>query len=174
MRKLHLMNKDNRDAKVAISSLKYEKPFEMGLPNKQLKFKRYLSATEENLHKNLSGLYGDNYASKLIEEDPEIDIEAIGKFISGTDVVYLSNQGELLYAPPKTVEVIIAPDGLEKERRDPENVPPKLERSPFIFSPLDIDVNRVTLSYLIKTLLHKGLWPILTKLQVYSFLFITF
>ena len=123
MRKLHLMNKDNRDAKVSISSLKYEKPFEMGVPNKQIKFRRYLSATEENLHKNLSSLYGDNYASKLIEENPEIDIEAIGKFISGTDVVYLSNQGELLYAPPKTVEVIIAPDGLEKERRDPENVP---------------------------------------------------
>ena len=123
MRKLHLMNKDNRDAKVAISSLKYEKPFEMGLPNKQLEFKRYLSATEQNLHKNLSNLYGDNYASNLIEENPEIDIEAIGKFISGTDVVYLSNQGELLYAPPKTVEVIIAPDGLEKERREPENIP---------------------------------------------------
>ena len=96
MRKLHLMNKDNRDAKVAISSLKYEKPFEMGLPNKQLEFKRYLSATEENLHKNLSSLYGDNYASKLIVEDPELDIEAIGKFIPGTDVVYLSNKGELL------------------------------------------------------------------------------
>jgi hypothetical protein len=86
------MNKDNRDAKVAISSLKYEKPFEMGLPNRQLEFKRYLSATEENLHKNLSSLYGDNYASKLIVEDLEIDIEAIGKFISGTDVVYLSNK----------------------------------------------------------------------------------
>jgi len=123
MRKLHLMNKDNRDAKVAISSLKYEKPFEMGLPNKQLKFKRYLSATEENLHKNLSSLYGDNYASNLIEENPEIDIEAIGKFISGTDVVYLSSHGDILYAPPKTVEVIITPDGLEKERREPENIP---------------------------------------------------
>jgi hypothetical protein len=95
----------------------------MGLPNKQLEFKRYLSATEQNLHKNLSSLYGDNYASNLIEEDPEIDIEAIGKFISDTDVVYLSNKGDLLYAPPKTVEVIITPDGLEKERRDPENVP---------------------------------------------------
>jgi len=95
----------------------------MGLPNKQLKFKRYLSATEKNLHKNLSGLYGDNYASKLVDENPEIDIEAIGKFISGSDVVYLSNKGELLYAPPKTVEVIIAPDGLEKERRDPKNIP---------------------------------------------------
>ena len=123
MRKLHLMNKDNRDAKVAISSLKYKKPFEMGLPNKQLKFKRYLSATEESLHKNLSSLYGDNYASNLIEENPEIDIEAIGKFISGTDVVYLSSHGDILYAPPKTVEVIIAPDGLEKERREPENIP---------------------------------------------------
>jgi len=123
MRKLHLMNKDNRDAKVVISTLKYEKPFEMGLPKKQLKFKRYLSATEQNLHKNLSSLYGDNYASKLIEGDPEIDIEVIGKFIPGTDVVYLSNKGELLYAPPKTVEVIITPDGLEKERRDPENIP---------------------------------------------------
>jgi|TARA_B110000967_G_C18808481_1_gene522310 hypothetical protein len=123
MRKLHLMNKENRDATVAISSLKYEKPFEMGIPNKELKFKRYLSATQENLDKNLASLYGDNYSSKLIEEDPEIDIEAIGKFISGSDVVYLSSKGELLYSPPKTVEVIIAPDGTEKERRSPEDIP---------------------------------------------------
>jgi hypothetical protein len=123
MRKLHLMNKENRDATVAISSLKYEKPFEMGIPNKELKFKRYLSATQENLHKNLASLYGDNYSSKLIEEDPEIDIETIGKFISGSDVVYLSSKGELLYSPPKTVEVIIAPDGTEKERRSPEDIP---------------------------------------------------
>jgi hypothetical protein len=123
MRKLHLMNKENRDATVAISSLKYEKPFEMGIPNKELKFKRYLSATQENLHKNLASLYGDNYSSMLIEEDPEIDIEAIGKFISGSDVVYLSSKGELLYSPPKTVEVIIAPDGTEKERRSPEDIP---------------------------------------------------
>jgi hypothetical protein len=123
MRKLHLMNKENRDATVAISSLKYEKPFEMGIPNKELKFKRYLSATQENLDKNLASLYGDNYSSKLIEEDPEIDIEAIGKFISGSDVVYLSSKGELLYSPPKTVEVIIAPDGTEKERRSPKDIP---------------------------------------------------
>ena len=123
MRKLHLMNKENRDATVAISSLKYEKPFEMGIPNKELNFKRYLSATQENLHKNLASLYGDNYSSKLIEEDPEIDIETIGKFISGSDVVYLSSKGELLYSPPKTVEVIIAPDGTEKERRSPEDIP---------------------------------------------------
>jgi len=123
MRKLHLMNKENRDATVAISSLKYEKPFEMGIPNKELKFKRYLSATQENLDKTLASLYGDNYSSKLIEEDPEIDIEAIGKFISGSDVVYLSSKGELLYSPPKTVEVIIAPDGTEKERRSPEDIP---------------------------------------------------
>jgi hypothetical protein len=123
MRKLHLMNKENRDATVAISSLKYEKPFEMGIPNKELKFKRYLSATQENLDKNLASLYGDNYSSKLIEEDPEIDIETIGKFISGSDVVYLSSKGELLYSPPKTVEVIIAPDGTEKERRSPEDIP---------------------------------------------------
>ena len=76
-----------------------------------------------NLHKNLASVHGDNYASKLIEEDPEIDIEAIGKFISSSDVVYLSNKSEILYAPPKTVEVIIAPDGSEKERRDPKNIP---------------------------------------------------
>ena len=36
------MNKNNRDAQVAITSLKYEKPYEMGLPNKQLKFKHGL------------------------------------------------------------------------------------------------------------------------------------
>ena len=123
MRKLNLMNKDNRDAKIAISSLKYEKPFEMGLPNKTLEFRKYLSATEDNLHIKLLTLYGENYAKELIEQDPEIDIEVIGKFISDTDVVYISNKGDLLYSPPKTVELITSPDGQEKERREPKNIP---------------------------------------------------
>ncbi|MBT5411340.1 MAG: hypothetical protein HOK74_04775, partial [Nitrosomonadales bacterium] len=60
---------------------------------------------------------------ELIEQDPEIDIEVIGKFISDTDVVYLSNKGDLLYSPPKTVELITSPDGQEKERREPKNIP---------------------------------------------------
>ena len=127
MRRIHLMNKDSRDATIAIDSLKYDKPFEMGVPKKVLNFRRYLSATEANLNHNLTEQYGDNYASHLIEGDPEIDLEKIGQFISGTDVVYLGSQGEILYAPPKTIEVIISPNGEEKERRDPENIPANVD-----------------------------------------------
>ena len=78
MRRIHLMNKDSRDATIAIDSLKYDKPFEMGIPGKALNFRRYLTATEANLNHNLA-------------------------------------------------ELIIAPTGEEKERRDPENIPANVD-----------------------------------------------
>jgi len=123
MRKINLMNQDKRNAKVALDTLKYELPYEMGLKGKTISFKRYLACTDLGTHEAIAESNSEDYGQVLIETDPEIDVEKIGTTISGTDVVYLSNDGTVMYSPPKILESIIAPDGTEKERRDPQDVP---------------------------------------------------
>ena len=43
---------------------------------------------------------GEDYAQALIDGDPEIDIEHVGRTIGETNVVYLTAQGEFLHSPP--------------------------------------------------------------------------
>ena len=64
---------------------------------------------------------GDDYAQALIEGDPEVDIEQIGRAIATTDIVYLSNDGQILYAPPNWIEILTGPDGQEQKRRSVED-----------------------------------------------------
>jgi hypothetical protein len=122
MKKIHFMNKDERNAKVAFQPLRLDKNFHMGLPKEELFFKRFVAATEEGLHENLSKELGEDYGQALVDGDPEIDFNSIGKKINGTDLIYLDSEGEILYAPPSIEESIIGPDGDEKERRKPEDI----------------------------------------------------
>ena len=46
-----------------------------------------------------------------------------GRFLGKTDKVFLSASGEVVYAAPEVIEVIYAPDGTERERRAPQDVP---------------------------------------------------
>lgn len=123
MKKIHFMNKDERNAKVAFQPLKATKIFQMGLPKESVSFKRFVAAAENGLHEHLSQELEENYGQALVDGDPEIDFKTIGKRIKGTDLVYLDAKGDILYAPPMIEESIIDPDGLEKERRKPEDIP---------------------------------------------------
>ena len=127
MKKIHFMNKDERNAKVAFQPLKIDKNFQMGLPKEELFFKRFVAATEKGLHENLSKKLGEDYGQALVNGDPEIDFNSIGKKINGTDLVYLDSEGAILYAPPIIEESIIGTDGVEKERRKPEDIPSNVD-----------------------------------------------
>ncbi|SVA98049.1 uncharacterized protein METZ01_LOCUS150903 [marine metagenome] len=127
MKKIHFMNKDERNAKVAFQPLKINKNFKMGLPKEEIFFKRFVAATEKGLHEHLSKELGEDYGQALVDGDPEIDFNSIGKKINGTDLVYLDSKGEVLYAPPIIKESIIGPDGAEKERRKSENIPSNVD-----------------------------------------------
>ncbi len=122
LRKLHLTNAAGRDATIDFVGLKGPKPARLGLPGKEIRFSRYLAATDDGLHSALQARFGDDYAEALVDGDPEIDLEKIGQAITETNAVYLSAEGEVLHAPPEWTEVIFAPDGTEKDRRDPEDV----------------------------------------------------
>ncbi|MAQ14397.1 MAG: hypothetical protein CMN30_06335 [Sandaracinus sp.] len=120
-RKLHLTNSGGRDATVLFGSLKPNDSHRMGLPGAQVEFRRYLATTESGLHENLAAAHGEDYSEALVKGDPEVDIEQVGKRIGSTAQVFLAADGSVLHAAPKWVEIILGPDGEERERRDPED-----------------------------------------------------
>ena len=93
------------------------------VPGKKLAFRRYLAATDTGLHEALIAAHGEAYAQALIDGDPEIDIEQVGKYISDTSPVFLSASGEVLHVSPNLTDVIFGPDGSERERKEAANTP---------------------------------------------------
>lgn len=65
-------------------------------------------------------------AELLIEEDPEIDLEAAGRRTGPTDRVLLDPDGQVLYATGE-VEVVCDRHGVDIERRLPTNTPANVD-----------------------------------------------
>lgn len=123
LRNIHLTNADGRDATVQFSAIKAPKPPRKGLPGRTVTFHRYLATTEAGTHQALAAKLGEDYADALIQGDPEVDLERVGRGIGETHVVQLSARGEVLYAAPEIIEIIQGPDGSERERRAPTDTP---------------------------------------------------
>lgn len=123
VKKIHVTNSAGRDATVAMGSLKSPPAVRTGIPGRAVTFRRYLATGEDGLHETLSAALGEDYGQALVDGDPEVDIETVGRALGKTDRVYLSSTGHVLYASPQTLEVILAPDGTERERRAPEDTP---------------------------------------------------
>ena len=123
MHLLHIMNSSQRNANVAIQSVRYLSGISQGVPGKELTFMRYMQAAPSGLHDALSSSIGEDYGNALVEGDPEIDIELIGRTVGPTRTVYLSASGEVMHAAPEVVDVFYAPDQSEKERREAKDTP---------------------------------------------------
>ena len=123
MRKIRIANEQGRDATVAYETVRAEDLPELGLPDEPIHFRRYLAAAPSTHHDRLVAAHGDDYAQALVNGDPEVDLEVVGRTLGPTDDVFLDNTGEVLFAPPKIVEIVLAPDGSEKARRAPEDTP---------------------------------------------------
>jgi len=65
-------------------------------------------------------------AQRIIEADPEIDLEAAGRKVGPTDRVLLDGEGHLLYAAEQ-VEILYDKDGSEIERRTPSDCPGNID-----------------------------------------------
>lgn len=127
MRLIHLADADNRDSHVRFVSVSAAPPPTRAVGAKPVQFRRYLAATEQGTHDALQKTYGDDYGKVLIEGDPEVDMESVGRTIGATNTVYLSGSGEVLRVAPKILEVLFAPDGTERERRDPVETPSNIQ-----------------------------------------------
>ena len=124
---IRLTNAAGRDGTVQTNSTGREKSPELGLPGHQVSFRRYLAATEPCRAEVLAQQLGEDYALALVDGDPEIDVEHVGRTIGDTNVVFLTRSGQFLHSPPRMVEVITLPDGSEKERREPVDVESNVE-----------------------------------------------
>ena len=117
VRKIHIANPAGRDATVHFQGLRPPRPPRPGLPETPVHFVRYVATCDAGLHGALQGRFGEDYAQALVDGDPEIALEVGGRRVGRTDTVYLSNAGEVLYASPSVVEVILNADGTERDRR---------------------------------------------------------
>ena len=71
---IHLTNAKGRDATVGLAPVKGPPAPKLGLPDEVLEFRRYLAAGEDGTHAVLQAKLGEDYASALVEADPEADL----------------------------------------------------------------------------------------------------
>lgn len=122
MRQIHIANSAGRDATVTFLTPPTPPAPRPGLPDGEVSFRRYLVCTPEGLHEVLQGAHGDDYAQALIDGDPEVDIEKVGRKVDPIARVFLTAKGEVMHSVPTMVETITDPDGTERERREPKDV----------------------------------------------------
>ncbi len=121
MRQIHIANAGGRDATVTFASAKAPAGPKLGLPGQDVEFRRYLAATPTTMHDELEAKLGADYGDHLVAGDPEVDLEVVGRQFVPSARVFLTAKGDVMHAIPNTVEVILNPDGSERERRAPQD-----------------------------------------------------
>jgi len=120
MRTIKIANDKKRDAEVcmeaAVKPPRIRRTLEDGSDYFNIKvLKHNLELAFETLSRNYDNLVEMGQA--LIDGDPEIDMEVIGKKVGATQKLYLNKDSEIAYRVNLT-EIIKDPSGVEKERRD--------------------------------------------------------
>lgn len=120
MRQIHLADAENRDTHVSFVSVSAPPPpTRVGPDGRPVMFRRFIAAGDANTEDSLTKAFGPDYSKALIDGDPEVDAELVGRPVGPTTAVYLSLEGDVLRCAPSFVEVLIGPDGIERERRPP-------------------------------------------------------
>ncbi|MDQ3036687.1 MAG: hypothetical protein M3Y87_30120 [Myxococcota bacterium] len=107
-----------------------------------LKLERLIKGTEKTTIDALSAALAaegeappNAMAKALIEGDPEIDLEQVGRRLGNATRVWVGPEGNVLYAA-RVLQVVTAPDGSEKSRSDFVDVESTVgeEQSPLLWS----------------------------------------
>ena len=120
MRTINLTNSKKRDAEVCMETMKKaettKRVTETGdeLINVKI-LKQNLALSFETLRENYTDTV--RMGQDIIQSDPEIDMEIIGKKLSSTRKLYVQQNGQIAYRV-NMVQVIKDPQGNEKERKD--------------------------------------------------------
>jgi len=115
---INISNAKNRDATVALEAVRPKRDVRYIDENHNMVINHRLLKTDvahdlATLIKKDDDL--EKLGKKLVKEDPEIDLENFGKFLSETSRVYVSEKG-ILHSVEE-FEVIYNPDGSERDRR---------------------------------------------------------
>ena len=120
MRTINLTNDKKRDAQVCMESATRASTLRRVLPTGE----DYISVKvlKQNLgvaFETLARAYADpkELGEAIIASDVEVDMEVIGKRISGVSRLYLNGEDQIAYRV-NMVQVLFDPTGQEKERRD--------------------------------------------------------
>ncbi len=92
-----------------------------------VRFTRRIKATETTNYSALLSQYDDpdSLAQALIDGDPEIDVQTVGRDAGPCDRVYVGENGQPLFST-RIIEVIHDRNGNEIARHEPENIPSNL------------------------------------------------
>src|SRR5262245_52766179 len=115
---INLSNAKNRDAIVALESVRPKRDIHYIDEDQNAVITRRLLKTD--VAHDLPALTQKNgdlkkLGENLVNDDPEIDIEQFGMFLSETSRVYVSGKG--IVHSVEEFEVIYNPDGDERQRR---------------------------------------------------------
>ena len=115
---INISNAKNRDATVALEAVRPRRDVHYIDEDHKMVINRRLLKTD--VAHDLAALTkkdGDleKLGKKLVDDDPEIDIEHFGKFLGETSRVYVSEKG--IVHSVEEFEVIYNPDGSVRERR---------------------------------------------------------
>ncbi|MDR0286649.1 MAG: hypothetical protein LBI03_02925 [Clostridiales bacterium] len=120
MRAINIANDKKRDAEVGIDTILKKSAVHFTLADgKEYKNIKLLKSVLDLSEQALTAKYGSLMAvgEAIIESDPEVDTELIGRYITATHKLYLNREDKIAYRVNLT-EVIKNPDGTEKDRRD--------------------------------------------------------
>ena len=120
MKTINITNEKKRDAQVCMDFVKRTSSVMRVLENGEDYFNvKILKQNQQLTYDTLINNYESSLAfgEAIISGDPEIDMEIIGKRITGLKKLYLNQNNKIAYRVNK-VQIIRDPQGEEKERRD--------------------------------------------------------
>lgn len=119
-RLISIMDAKKRDAQIEVDSPKKRAGNRWVDPTgNAVRLQRLVKGTEKTTYDALVAQHGSPEAvsKALIEGDPEIDLEQVGRRLAFTSRVYLGPKGNVLYVA-RVLKVVYGPDGSEQSRED--------------------------------------------------------
>lgn len=125
MRGIHIANEKRRDAEVAFESQTVRSNVRTVLKNgKDKQNVRVLKSTVDMDEEALAKQFGswDEVAQALIDADPELNTEIIGKKLNHTRRLWVGSDDKIAYRV-NLFRTVFNPDGSERERQDINKLP---------------------------------------------------
>lgn len=130
MRGIHIANAKRRDAEVAFDSQIERRNIRTVLKSGEGKQNvRVLKSTVDMDEESLARQFGswDEVAAALMDGDPEMDFEVIGKKLNRTHRLWVDKNNNIAYRV-NLFRTIFNPDGTERERRDVNKLPSNVNK----------------------------------------------
>ena len=126
MRQLYISDFDHKSTKVNFTSLSHAPFVTLKTKDSKVEHARFISNTEKTDFVYLTKNLKSNLESKLLKEDPDVDLEKFGKRVEYTDQIYLSSSGQVLHQSPKSLDVIYDVNQKEIKRQPSKELEPNV------------------------------------------------